>query len=201
MTASEPDVQLGGEVLGVVARLNRWATRNADLPIPPAQARLLAQIEELGTMRLGDLARADHCSQPTMTSQVQRLQGRGWVDRIVDPGDGRAVLVSLSDAGRTVLADVRARRTAAVAPVVQRLSGADRERLHDALDVLRVLLTTASCRADDDERQGDGQTSSSAPRARTRRSTPRNAATPTTGSTTAKPASGTRSAVRSARLA
>lgn len=201
MTAAEPDMRLGGEVLGVVTRLNRWATRNADLPIPPAQARLLAQIEELRTTRLGDLARADHCSQPTMTSQVQRLQERGWVDRIVDPGDGRAVLVSLSDAGRTVLADVRARRTAAVAPVIERLSGADRERLRGALDVLGVLLVAASDQADEEERQEDGQTSSSAPRARTRRSTPRNAATPTTGSAAAKPASGTSSAVRSARLA
>ncbi len=79
-----------------------------------------------------------------MTSQVQRLQARGWADRVVDPVDGRAVLVSLSGSGRAVLDDVRAWRTAAVAPVVERLSGADRERLHQALDVLGVLLATAS---------------------------------------------------------
>ena len=36
------DAELGAELLSVIARINRWATRQADFDIPPAQGRLLA---------------------------------------------------------------------------------------------------------------------------------------------------------------
>jgi hypothetical protein len=45
---------LGAELLSVVACINRMATRRADLPVPYAQARLLAQIEESGPSRVCD---------------------------------------------------------------------------------------------------------------------------------------------------
>ncbi|MGB9305128.1 MAG: MarR family transcriptional regulator, partial [Mycobacterium sp.] len=56
---------LGADLLGVVARLNRLATQRIQMPLPSAQARLLATIEAQGEARIGDLAAVDHCSQPT----------------------------------------------------------------------------------------------------------------------------------------
>ena len=90
---------LGADLLTVVARLNRMATQQSALPMPYAQARLLAQIEQQGPSRISELAAADHCSQPTMTTQVQRLEAGGWVERRGDPSDARAVLVSVTPAG------------------------------------------------------------------------------------------------------
>ena len=43
-----------------------------------AQARLLSTIEDQGDARISDLAALDHCSQPTMTTQVRRLEDAGW---------------------------------------------------------------------------------------------------------------------------
>ena len=85
---------LGADLLTVVARLNRMATQQSDLPMPYAQARLLAQIEQQGPSRNSELAAADHCSQPTMTTQVQRLEAGGWAARRRDPTDARAVLIT-----------------------------------------------------------------------------------------------------------
>jgi DNA-binding MarR family transcriptional regulator len=133
----------GAELLGVIARLNRWATFHAELAIPPAQARLLAQIDTLGTARIGDLARADHCSQPTMTSQVQRLEEHGWVVRHLDPADGRAVLISLTARGRDVLGEVRRARAAALEPVLSRMSNVERSRLRGAALTLGALMQAA----------------------------------------------------------
>ena len=140
---STPPPSLGDELLGVVARLNRWASRHAEFDVPPAQARLLAQIDELGPARVGDLALADHTSQPTMSAQLGRLEQAGWVMRTADPVDARASLIGLSPAGTQALADVRRARSAVLAPVIERLPRTDLARLADAVDVLRDLLAAA----------------------------------------------------------
>ena len=77
---TEPGQGLGADLLAVVARLNRLATQRIQMPLPAAQARLLATIEAQGEARIGDLAAVDHCSQPTMTTQVRRLEEAGLVD-------------------------------------------------------------------------------------------------------------------------
>ena len=77
---TEPGQGLGADLLAVVARLNRLATQRIQMPLPSAQARLLATIEMQGEARIGDLAAVDHCSQPTMTTQVRRLEEAGLVD-------------------------------------------------------------------------------------------------------------------------
>jgi DNA-binding MarR family transcriptional regulator len=133
----------GAELLSVIARVNRWATYHADLAIPPAQARLLAQIDTLGSARVGDLARADHCSQPTMTTQLQRLEEQGWSAREADPADARAVLISLTPAGRAVLAAVRDARAATLAPVLSRMSDTEQARIRDTVTTLNELMRAA----------------------------------------------------------
>jgi DNA-binding MarR family transcriptional regulator len=141
VTTSQP---LGDELLGLVARLNRWATRQARLDAPPAQVRLLAQISELGPARIGDLAVADHTSQPTMTGQVRRLEERGWVRRTSDPDDARAALITITAQGAEVLAAARRSRAQALRPVLDQLGAADRARLRDAVDLLRAVVDAAT---------------------------------------------------------
>src|ERR1700675_3286011 len=101
---------LGADLLAVVARLNRLATQRIQMPLPAAQARLLATIEAHGEARIGDLAAVDHCSQPTMTTQVRRLEDAGLVSRMVDPGDARAVRIRITPDGKRTLTAVRADR-------------------------------------------------------------------------------------------
>ena len=53
-------------------------------------------------LRLCDLNRHVLLSQPALSRLVDRLAERGFVDRRPDPGDGRSVLLSLTEAGRAV---------------------------------------------------------------------------------------------------
>lgn len=116
-TASVSDTTaLGADLLKVVARLNRFATQRTQLPLPWAQARLLSTIEDRGEARISDLAELDHCSQPTMTTQVRRLEDAGLVTRTADPGDARAVLIRITEAGVDVLARARIDRAAVIDP-------------------------------------------------------------------------------------
>ena len=77
--------QSADRLLRASARLSRWATRHASIDIPYAQARLLALMDDLGPMRITALAEHDNTSQPTMTTQVQRLVDQGWARRQPDP--------------------------------------------------------------------------------------------------------------------
>src|SRR5262245_9867527 len=135
---------LGADLLAVVARLNRFATQRIQMPLPAAQARLLATIEVHGEARIGDLAGMDHCSQPTMTTQVRRLEDAGLVTRTVDPGDARAVRIRITAKGLSTLNAVRADRAAAIEPQLAMLEPADRQVLADAVGVLRRLLENSA---------------------------------------------------------
>ncbi|OSC38155.1 MarR family winged helix-turn-helix transcriptional regulator [Mycobacterium decipiens] len=135
---------LGADLLAVVARLNRLATQRIQMPLPSAQARLLAIIEAQGEARIGDLAAVDHCSQPTMTTQVRRLEDAGLVTRTVDPEDARAVRIRITPEGIRTLSAVRADRAAVIEPQLAQLDPADRQVLADAVEVLRRLLESAA---------------------------------------------------------
>lgn len=130
----------GPRLLSSVARLNRWATRYAELPLPAAQARLLVLIEQLGSGRIGELAELDHCSQPTMTTQVQRLERAGLVSRRGDPTDGRATVISLTSEGTRVLAVARRERSRTLAPVFAELDATQLEQVESAITLLDDIL-------------------------------------------------------------
>lgn len=141
--AEEAVAGLGADLLAVVARLNRYATQRIQMQLPAAQARLLATIDAHGEARICDLAAVDHCSQPTMTTQVRRLEDAGLVTRAVDATDARAVRIKITAEGSKTLNRVRADRARAIEPQLADLADADRQTLANAVTVLRRLLQDA----------------------------------------------------------
>jgi len=134
---------LAAELLYTVARINRLATQRINIKLPFAQARLLSAIEDQGTARISDLAELDHCSQPTMTTQVRKLEDAGLVSRAPDPSDARAVLITITPTGVAMLTQIRAARNAVIDPYLDRLGESDRQTLVDAVRVMRNLLEDA----------------------------------------------------------
>ena len=67
-----------------------------------AQARVFQRIGPSGT-RLTELAQAAQTTKQTAGFLVDQLERAGYVERVVDPGDGRARLVRITPRGaRTV---------------------------------------------------------------------------------------------------
>ncbi|MFD1053717.1 MarR family winged helix-turn-helix transcriptional regulator [Terrabacter terrigena] len=147
---------LGNDLLRSAARLSRWASRHASFDVPFAQARLLALLDELGPSRVSTLAAADHSSQPTITTQLQRLEASGWVHRASDPDDARATVVSLSDEGQAALESVRRARLAVLSPVLDQLDGPALARVQVAIEVMNELLALASGTTDHHPTRKDG---------------------------------------------
>jgi DNA-binding MarR family transcriptional regulator len=60
---------------------------------------VLASLDDDSPVRLTALATANGVSQPAMTQLVSRLEREGLATRLIDPDDGRATLVAISEAG------------------------------------------------------------------------------------------------------
>lgn len=69
-------------------------------------------------LRLRDLAESSLLSQPSLSRMVERLEEDGWVRRAPAPGDGRGVLVALTDAGAALQKEVGRRHVQAIAHYV-----------------------------------------------------------------------------------
>lgn len=131
---------MGSELLVITAKLNRLANQRMRLPLPWAQARLLGTIDDCGESRISDLAELEHCSQPTMTTQVRRLEDAGLVARTPDAEDARAVRIRITPRGSETLAQARADRAAVIDPRINQLSAADQEILALAIGALHRLV-------------------------------------------------------------
>jgi DNA-binding MarR family transcriptional regulator len=102
MTAHGGDCERVADLLEQAAAfvMRNWLDR-VDLSLTAAD--VLHRLGTDGPARLSTLASKVQISQPSMTQLVQRLELRGLVKRRPDPCDRRATLVTMTDAGRTLL--------------------------------------------------------------------------------------------------
>lgn len=77
-------------------------------------------------------------SSGTMTNRIDRLVGRRFVRRQADPGDGRSVLVTLTDDGRVRVDAAITRLVDIEAELLKVLSRADRDRMAGLLRKLSL---------------------------------------------------------------
>lgn len=105
---TEDLTDMAAELVTHAARVSRIAREHLR-DAPWAGVRVLSLLDQHGASAIGELANRDRCTQPTMSGVVKGLVDRGWVAKQAHPDDARASLVSLTDAGRDALADVRTR--------------------------------------------------------------------------------------------
>jgi DNA-binding MarR family transcriptional regulator len=82
------------------ARQHHQVAAEAGVPIDRAAVPILRLLTETGPQRASDIAARLAVEAPHVTRQVQRLEGTGYVERLPDPDDRRACLVSVTAAGR-----------------------------------------------------------------------------------------------------
>src|SRR5581483_7330594 len=68
-----------------------------------AETSVLSRLEREGPSTPTVLAAAEHVRPQAMGATLTALEQRGLIQRRDDPGDGRRVLVGLTDAGRQAL--------------------------------------------------------------------------------------------------
>jgi DNA-binding MarR family transcriptional regulator len=96
------------------ALLVRLLVRQVHAPeISRTEVEVLSILTE-GPRRITELAELEGLAQPTMTLLVKRLEDKGWVYREGLPGDGRVVMIGITDAGGDARQTFRERFLAAL---------------------------------------------------------------------------------------
>jgi DNA-binding MarR family transcriptional regulator len=140
MPASLPvadDLGIANRIGTGLARLLRLieraaAAREDDLDRPSFM--LLHTLACAGPSRVTMLAATVHSDPSTISRQAAHLVGMGLVERRADPGDGRASLLALTDAGTALLEHTRQRRDDRTAAIIKSWQPAEREQFADLID-------------------------------------------------------------------
>src|SRR5450755_3664613 len=130
-----PDDQeaAGARLSLVVGQLLRVLRRTAPTDIGPGSLAALASLWRLGPMRLGELAAREGVAPPTLTRIVAALEECGYVVRVPDPADRRAVRVTITPGGIDFVASVTAGRAGVLAGRLRQLPADQQAALVAAL--------------------------------------------------------------------
>jgi DNA-binding MarR family transcriptional regulator len=133
------------QILLDLSRLLRNLTRlvgGADdgPPMTATQRIALVELGDYGPSRLNDLAARMGVSAPTASRSVDALHELGFVERVVDPCDRRALNVELSATGKQLLDGRKAKASEAFEPAVAALSEAERTKLSALLHKMTEAL-------------------------------------------------------------
>lgn len=107
-----------------------------------ARLSALSVVVFAGPLSVGELARAEQVRSPTMSRVVASLEALGLVTRVPSTTDGRAVAVTATADGRTVLQAGRRRRVATLTRRLEGLGARDLAVLDRAATVLEQALAT-----------------------------------------------------------
>lgn len=123
--------------VGRLVRRLRQAHVPGDLTL--SEASVLSRLDQDGAASPGELAVGERIKPQAMGTTVQALEQRGLVSRAPDPGDGRRVVITLTEDGRRLLTDRRALKTHVLAEAIARLGDDERRALAEATRLLDRL--------------------------------------------------------------
>jgi DNA-binding MarR family transcriptional regulator len=120
-----------------IARLNRRLRQTRPLgELTQSQLSALTSLDLAGALTPRELADAERVQPPTMTRIVSKLEERGLVQRIPHPTDGRQVILSTTESGRSVLAVNRRARDAWLGSQIALLGAEEQETLRRAAEIV-----------------------------------------------------------------
>lgn len=131
--------------IGIIAQLSQTIFERV---MPPgmtlSQFTVLNHFARLGGTRSpAELASAFQVTRATMTSTLQRLEGKGLVSVTPDPADGRGKRVALTEAGLAMRERCLAALVPELARIERRANGGEADVLLEGLVRLRKHLDSA----------------------------------------------------------
>ena len=135
-------------IIGRVARISSHLQRHAQGWLEPLGLTwetfsLIAALRRAGPpyeQRPSDLLRLTLLTSGAMTNRIDRVQARGWIQRLPDSNDRRGVIVKLTPSGRALADKAIARHFEAAAELLEFLKESERTQLQALLSSVLVKL-------------------------------------------------------------
>ena len=139
-TIPEVQEELAPRLRWAITRMARRLRQETGVDLGPSQVAALATIERHGPLSPSEVAERERIKRPTVTRIVRHLEAAGLVERVRDPLDGRASILTVTSAGRNLLRRLRERKTAYLAKRLGVMDAEDRRTLERAAELLEGML-------------------------------------------------------------
>lgn len=139
-TTKRSDTDLAPRLRFAITRTARRMRQESGSDLGPSQTAALATIERHGPLSPSELADRERIKRPTATRVIGHLESAGLLERVRDPDDGRASILTVTARGKALLRRMRARKTALLARQISELEPDDVAALERAADVLERML-------------------------------------------------------------
>lgn len=129
------------EVINRLRRILRSAVRE-DVPwesLPMAQVELLQRLAEEPGLGVSEVAERQHLARNTVSNLVQQMVTAGLLERRPHETDRRAVVLTLTEAGRERLRSWQRANERRLGRALQSLSDTELDAINEALPALRAL--------------------------------------------------------------
>jgi DNA-binding MarR family transcriptional regulator len=143
----------GGPLLGALLRLasqfmsekfSGWIESSGFKGVQPAHSAVIQPLwERPEGARITELARASRMTKQSMSALVSDLESAGYIERVEDPDDARAMRVRLTAHGRSYARAVRAFSRSVEADWAERIGSQRMEELCATLELLRTTVFLA----------------------------------------------------------
>jgi DNA-binding MarR family transcriptional regulator len=143
-TTDKPGQPLIGALLRMAAqamqqRLAAWIAASGYEDIQPTHSAVIQPLWQCPQgLRLTELARVSRITKQSMSALVTELEAAGYVTRVADPDDARAMRIRLTARGRRYVGEVR---TVARQVEAEWAAQIGAQRVEQAREALQVLLT------------------------------------------------------------
>jgi DNA-binding MarR family transcriptional regulator len=140
MRSTSSEHELATRLRLALARSARRLRQESGTALSPSLTAALATIERHGPLTPSELAARERVQRPTVTRLVFRLEEAALVTRAADPADRRSSLITVTPAGRALLAAARTRKDAFLSERIDALGPEDRATLERAAALLEGML-------------------------------------------------------------
>lgn len=136
--------QLANDLVWASSRFARTAYQATPVQLSYVSLRAMAAINREPGLRVGELARREGITQPSMSQAIKKLVDENYITRHPSPEDARATDLMITDKGRDILQQYRTDSAAQIVPVLDALDDADIAALNRAAELLQHITQELS---------------------------------------------------------
>lgn len=141
---NDPQTQLANDLVWASSRFARTAYQATPVRLSYVSLRAMAALNREPGLRVGELARLEGITQPSMSQAIKKLVDDNLITRHPSPEDARATDLMITDKGRDILLKYRNDSAAQILPVLDTLSDDDIAALHRASELLQQITEELS---------------------------------------------------------